>query len=268
LSPIVLDQYLSRWDLTPDGDPIVTPTSTLMPVRQHSTPAMLKIATHREEIVGNRLMVWLDGQGAARVLAHEGNTVLLERAIGARSLADLAGSERDDEASRIICGVVAQLHAVRKKPPPDLVPLTQWFRELPPAAAAKGGILVRCAEVARELLATPADIVVLHGDIHHDNVLDFAERGWRAIDPQGLIGERGFDYANIFCNPDHETAAAPGRLDRQVDIVAAAAGLERTRLLKWIVAWAGLSAVWSISEGELPDTALEIAERATAVLNE
>lgn len=261
--------YLASWDLVPDGDVIVTPTSMLMPVRQQTIPAMLKIATHMEEKQGNRLMMWWGGQGAARVLAHDDDGLLLERAVGKKALADFAQTGRDDEASRILCDVIAKLHAVRKAPTPDLVPLTRWFRDLEPAAAVNGGMLVRCAEVARELLAAPADIVALHGDIHHGNVLDFGDRGWLAIDPKGLIGERGFDYANIFCNPDHETATAPGRLERQVHVVADAAGLNRTRLLKWIVAWAGLSAAWHISEGgESPDTALEVAARAVAALSD
>jgi streptomycin 6-kinase len=42
----------------------------------------------------------------------------------------------------------------------------------------------------------------LHGDLHHENVLDFGERRWLAIDPHGLHGERFFDFANIFTNPD------------------------------------------------------------------
>jgi hypothetical protein len=45
------------------------------------------------------------------------------------------------------------------------------------------------------------DVVVLHGDMHHENILKFSSRGWLAIDPKGLVGERGFDYANIFCKP-------------------------------------------------------------------
>jgi streptomycin 6-kinase len=36
-----------------------------------------------------------------------------------------------------------------------------------------------------------------------------------AIDPKRLVGERGFDYANIFCNPDRHTATSPQRLSRQ-----------------------------------------------------
>jgi streptomycin 6-kinase len=88
------------------------------------------------------------------------------------------------------------------RPLPGLAPLSHWFRELQPAAATHGGILVRCAETAQALLAEPRDIGVLHGDLHHGNVLDFGVRGWLAIDPKGHLGERGFDFANIFSNPD------------------------------------------------------------------
>ena len=67
---------------------------------------------------------------------------------------------------------------------------------------------------------------VLHGDIHHDNILDFGKRGWLAIDPKRLQGERGFDYANLFCNPDladpsRPIAASPGRFARRLEIVGA-----------------------------------------------
>lgn len=50
-------------------------------------------------------------------------------------------------------------------------------------------------------MADPHDVVVLHGDIHHGNVLDGGERGWRAIDPKGLLGERTFDFVNILLAP-------------------------------------------------------------------
>jgi streptomycin 6-kinase len=102
--------------------------------------------------------------------------------------------------------------------------------------------LNQAASTALELLAEPEEVVVLHGDIHHGNVLDFGPRGWLAIDPKGLVGERGFDHANLFCNPDLASATAPGRLARQATIVAEAARLDRRRLLRWILAWAGLSA--------------------------
>ena len=87
---------------------------------------------------------------------------------------------------------------------------------------------------------------MVHGDMHHGNVLNFGPRGWLAIDPKGLIGERYFDYANIFCNPDNEMATRPGRLSRQVQVVSEAAHLECSRLLAWVAAWAGLSAAFPL----------------------
>ena len=264
-------KYLRRWKLTLDGDPIISLGSRLLPVRIEGFPAMLKVAIDTEEKLGGLLMTWWDGQGAAQVFAHEDDALLMERAEGTNSLVDMVCGGRDDEASRLICRTVAELHAPRSThggcPLPDLVPLAQWFRELEPAAATHGRILADCAAMARELLASEREAVVLHGDIHHGNILDFGSR-WLAIDPKGLIGERGFDYTNLFCNPEAEIATAPGRLARQVDVVAEAAGLDRRRLLKWIMAYAGLSAAWFLGDGEWEPakTPLAVAELAAAEL--
>jgi streptomycin 6-kinase len=259
----MFERFLTRWGLTPDGEPIFTHSSTLLPVRRGEEPAMLKIAHGEEERSGAALMVWWGGDGAARVLAHDGDALLLERAVGKRSLEAMANQGRDDDATRIICAAAARLHAPRSEPlPPTLVPLTRWFAELEPAAAKHGGLLARAAVTARELLATPREIAVLHGDIHHGNILDFGSRGWLAIDPKGLIGERGFDYVNLLRNPDDEIAMAPGRFERQATVVSEAAGLERSRLLRWTLAFAGLSAAWILGEGDDPSSDLAISELA------
>jgi streptomycin 6-kinase len=179
----------------------------------------------------------------------------------------MARGGQDETANAILCGAVARLHAPRAKPPPTtLAPLPVWFRQLGPAAATHGGVLVNSAAAAAALLASPREERVLHGDIHHDNVLDFGPRGWLAIDPKGLHGERGFDYGNLFCNPDIQTAAAPGRLARRAATVARLAGIEPRRLMRWVLAYAGLSAAWTIGDGGDPALALAIAQIAAAEL--
>lgn len=203
------------------------------------------------------------------MFAHAGDALLLERATGDGSLIELArsGAEGDDAASRRLCAVAATLHARAGCPPGGaLIPLPRWFAALEPAAARYGGILRRSAAAARDLLAAPQDPVVLHGDLHHGNVLDFGPRGWLAIDPKGLLGERGFEFANVFCNPDLATATAPNRLARQVAVVAAAAGLDRERLRRWILAYAGLSAAWTLGDGGDATLALTVAELAAAAI--
>jgi streptomycin 6-kinase len=109
-------------------------------------------------------------------------------------------------------------------------------------------------------------VTVLHGDIHHGNVLDFGERGWLAIDPKGLLGERTFDFVNILRNPDPEIALAPGRFARQVRLIAEFANVDRARLLGWTIALTGLSAAWFLEEGERPTVDLAVMEIALAEL--
>ena len=66
-------------------------------------------------------MDWWDGDGAARVLARDDDAILLERAEGTASLADMARNGRDDEACRVLCAVAGRLHASRPQPLPELV---------------------------------------------------------------------------------------------------------------------------------------------------
>lgn len=260
-------KYMAKWELIPDGEPFITQSSMFLPALYKNIPAMLKIALVSEEQAGGQLMVWWNGQGAARILAHDRNAFLMERAIGEKSLVTMAKHHQDDESSRIICEVVARLHAPNNKSlPPTLVPLSVWFRSLESASEQYGGMFAQAAASAHDLFKEPQEIVVLHGDIHHANILDFGKRGWLAIDPKGLLGERGFDFANIFCNPDKDIATKPGRLEHQATIVAEAAGLDRTRLLQWILAYAGLSAAWHLEDKSDPEIAIAVAEIALAAL--
>lgn len=262
----MINEYINRWGLVPDGSLIVTNGGHLLPVQYNGIPAMLKVAAQEEEKLGAALMGWWRGEGAARVLAHEGAALLLERAEGGMGLAELVRDGQDEDACLIICAVVSKLHAPRPEKLPKLTGLTEWFRGLEASATAHGGIFADAAATARELLASPQDVRVLHGDIHHNNILDFGRRGWLAIDPKGLVGERGFDYANIFCNPDSKTAVNPEQFSRRVNVVATAAALDHRRLLQWILAWAGLSASWHLEDGSMPDTALAVAQMALAKL--
>lgn len=239
---------------------------------------MLKLAFEEEEQHGPDILKYWDGEGAARVLEHEGHAVLLERVIGARSLAEMTWTGQDDEATRIICSVAAKLHAPRPHPRPEMIPLETWFAALGPQAKKHGGILALADAAARELFAEPREVTTLHGDLHHDNVLDGGERGWLAIDPKRLWGERGYDFANILCNPDVAeqnpnrapqkvpVATVPGRLKHQASIIAEAANLDCARMLKWVLAYCGLSAAWHLEDGNVPEFEFAIAGMAATEL--
>lgn len=267
LANAILDEYQQRWNLQIDGDAFSTNSSLLQPVLYKGSLAMLKIPMVDEERRASQLMVYWNGNGAVRVLKHSPVALLMERAIGKRSLRKMVMDGNDDEASRIICGVAKQLHTTAGFATLQLIPLSEWFKSLLFSAAQLGGVFSQAADIAKFLLNYPIDEVVLHGDLHHGNILDAEDSGWLAIDPKALYGERGFDYANLFSNPEMTIAIQNGRLTQQVGVVANAAHLDPKRLLQWIVAWSGLSASWMLADAMQIDQKLKLIEIALTALD-
>jgi streptomycin 6-kinase len=190
---------LRIWDLELEGDSWLTPSNHIALVRRRTTTmsAVLKVPLVDEERLGSRVLDWWAGDGAARVYAIDDHgAVLMERATPDAPLRSMAESASppaygsDLEATRTLIAVTQRLHqhSETAPPPDDLLPLRRWFRELFSWADQVGGYFTRAAMIAKELLDHQRDCRVLHGDIHHDNVLWFGpERGWLAIDPKGVV---------------------------------------------------------------------------------
>lgn len=228
---------------------------------------MLKVVTSADERNGAAALAWFGGQGAVEVLEQQGDALLMARAEQADALVDRVRTGDDDGATRIICSVVKALHASRPAPPPvGLTPLPRRFRALFRTADTPGADehYVSAAAVARRLLAEPRDEVVLHGDIHHQNILHDPVRGWVAIDPKGLVGESTFDYANTLENPIdlRERVLAPGRLRRQAGIIAEESGIALRRLLEFTFAFGALSECWGVEDGNASGLALQVSRIA------
>ena len=263
--------YMSRWHLVADGTPVRTASSYLVPVTRDGYPAMLKVTSDPDERRGNHLMTFWNGPGAAAVLEHDREALLLERAVIGRTLADLVYAGLDDEATRNLCKIAGLLHSASLLPQKDMRSLKSWFAELLEPLPNSAEWLKDCAGQARSLLSDPQEQIALHGDLHHDNVLDFGARGWRAIDPKGLYGERAADFAALFLNPDladsqRPYAIFPQRFQHRIRLVSSHAGIEPVRLLRWIHAWSGLSAVWFVKDGAAPETQRAIAHLASEAL--
>ena len=130
----MFDAYLQRWNLAPAGAPITTPAARLLPVLHEGQPAMLKISHEQDEREGGVLMRWWDGQGAARVLAHDDDAILLERATGTRSL---AGTPATAATTRPRASSAMCWPACTRRAPPPLRTLESWFVDLWPMAGAR-----------------------------------------------------------------------------------------------------------------------------------
>jgi streptomycin 6-kinase len=255
--------HIAKWRLVAEGPEIETPSSWLLPVRQAAAPAMLKVyKPGSDERHGTDYLRYVEGDGAVRVMAADEEALLMERATGSRSLFDMAVNGGDAGAGEILAGIVAKLHRPRvAPPPPTLVPLERHFASLF-ERASEHRLLGRSAATARALFSTSQDVIPLHGDLHHSNVLDGGVRGWLAIDPKGLIGERTYDVANLLGNPwpHDELVHSTGRMRGMAGLYASRLGMDERRVLAFALAHAGLAASWDLDDGSDPAYRLKCAE--------
>ena len=93
--------------------------------------------------------------------------------------------------------------------------------------------------------------MLLHGDLHHYNVLFDNERGWVAIDPKGVVGELEYEIGAILRNPVElpELFADPAVVERRLKTLTGLLSLNYTRALIWSFAQAILSAIWGVEDG-------------------
>ena len=261
----MLQTWIDRWRLTPDGAVFVTEAtrSRVQPVRTaDGMQAVLKVAASDEERRGGAAMEWWAGCGAARVLARSGAALLLERLNGEGELQAMAarGGGDDDAATRILCRVAMGMHRPAEADV-ALIDLELWFAELHRAAGAPSRerpLFAQASATAKDLFAGGASAVALHGDMHHGNALRSADGDWVAIDPKGLVGDPGYDFANILNNPSAEIAHAPGRLGRQARVIAECSGQPLPQVLRWAFTYAALSGAWSWADGREDRAALAL----------
>ncbi len=114
-----------------------------------------------------------------------------------------------------------------------------------------------------ELLASQAEPVLLHGDLHHFNILAARRQPWLAIDPKGVVGEPAYDVGALLHNPVGllEAPRPGGILERRVEILTKELGLDRARVRGWALAQAVLAAYWGLEDsGRVWEEALVFAE--------
>ncbi|HEV2529977.1 MAG TPA: aminoglycoside phosphotransferase family protein [Thermomicrobiales bacterium] len=225
--------------------------------RADGTPVVLKAAYDRASLVPEIEALRLaDGSGLVPIieLAPEGDAYLMRRAVPGDELID---HPDDEEASRILGRTMAALWrpipAVH--PFPTVVGWGQGFDRMRERYGGGTGPLpaeltARAERMYAELLSTSAEPVVLHGDLHHHNVLRDGDE-WSAIDPKGVVGEPAYEIGAMMRNrlPDlSDPEAARAILLRRLAIVAEETGLDADRLRRWTVAQALLTAWWVVED--------------------
>lgn len=254
--PTVLDTWRRRWeiDLEP-GEPLDAMNLVLFGHSRRAGDVVLKLSVPsfetRAELAATRLA---SGNGFVRLIDADPDACLIMtgRIHPGGALRDTG--LKDDEMTRICARKLLEFWQ-QPEPETDLILLDHWARELldhepERHARAPNDLLLEARDIARDLLGSPTSRSLLHGDLHHQNILCGKGDTWVTIDPKGLIGERGYDITAWMMNP----WGAPLRPDyvdianQRLDIFADMLGEPRQRLAQWAVVQAALSLCWGLHQ--------------------
>jgi streptomycin 6-kinase len=217
-----------------------------------------------------------DGIGVVRVYDHIEGAVLLERLSPGTSLASFALDGRDDEATEILAEVIHRMSRPNEplgEASKQFAAVEEWGRAFQ-SYLESGDKQIQADLVERgqglyfELCESQRDTRLLHGDLHHYNVLLDCDRGWVAIDPKGVVGEIEYEIGASLRNPyeSPDLFTSPETVERRLKLYGAKLKLDSDRALAWGFAQAVLSAIWSVEDGFAVDSSNPAVRLANAML--
>ena len=177
------------------------------------------------------------------------------------SLGDIARGGDPVTACDLLAETARRLHGAPRVSDEGLKNLNAVFAPLfecrfaPDCPGTLRQDMIRAIDLARGLLASQDAQVALHGDLHHDNVIQ-TRAGPRTIDAKGNVGDLGFELANALRHPKEmsQLVRSPGQIDRCIELYAAAMQVEPERLTRWVAAKCALSIFWR-SDGAIENDA-------------
>ena len=147
----------------------------------------------------------------------------------------------------IACMIIDKLHTQATVPKNQFTYISEWLKVLDKDWNIDHNLLAKAKDYRDELIASAKHEVLLHADLHHDNIINNGN-SWLAIDPKGIIGDPAIEYWGIIRN-----------VDADFDYISANANIPADRLKKCSFVMAILHAIWCIEDNMNPSIFINFA---------
>lgn len=152
----------------------------------------------------------------------------------------------------VFCKVMQRLHQASNHVVGSFPHIKDWLDALDKAWDIPEHHLQKARRLRDNLLQTSRNERLLHGDLHHENILQHGET-WVVIDPKGVIGEPSYEVAAFIRNPMPDLlnlAEARAIISHRIQYFANAFALSKERILDWCFVQAVLALAWALEENE------------------
>jgi len=249
-----LSLYIKKWNLSESKLIAETATSSLYAVEREE-PLVLKIFTEmgaKDELNGGAALRAWAGNGAVHLKDSDEGAVLIERLYGPNLYA-LSESGHENEATKIFSEIIKKIHSVKTQDLKDIPSLETLFSSLKyyQEYGYSRHLFKKALEVSEQLLASQTKTVLLHGDLHHENVMKRKGGEYVCFDPKAFLGDPAYEIATILKNPRDYPSISQNEatcLRRAADF-SKSLGLPIDRILGFAFVHVCLSTLWSIQDG-------------------
>lgn len=218
---------------------------------KNNNPIILKLSSDIDRLKQEAAALKaFSGFGVVEVLEEKQGMLLMTRATPGTSLKTYFPS-RDNEAIHIICELIKRLHQAPLPPENTFPHIRDWLQILDQEWNIPIHYLNKARVLRNQLLETSVPSVLLHGDLHHDNILQNSKE-WIVIDPKGVIGEPAYEVAAFIRNPISELLESENAVNiikNRISTFSDILGFDTKRIQDWCFVQALLAWAWALEDG-------------------
>lgn len=219
-------------------------------VKYQNKSAIIKIAPPKQSLERESLCLSSFQKDSPTIFHFEEkeNAILMEYIYPGKSLKNLVKAGKDDQATKIICNIIRELkfqNMPKQHPFKHLSEIAEDLNIL--IGHLDKALLDKAIHLFQELTADRSEDIMLHGDLHHDNILSSADN-WKIIDPHGYVGEPTAEVGAMIRNPyDCFPNDKPLEkiLERRLSILRDELPYDFVRIKAWCYCISVLSAAWT-----------------------
>lgn len=234
---------------------------------QHNDVVVLKIGYDIREVLQEAYALQLyNGNGCVKLLDVDRarGAMLLEFVQPGNSLKKYFPHDELSAISAIV-KVIKHLHRAPLPKINNIPCIALWLETIQenvhPSIPSKH--LRQAQKLMAQLLETQGPPVLLHGDLHHENILSSHRSEWLAIDPKGVLGESAFELGAFIRNPLPELLEQKNPtavMAQRINLFSTMLALDPQRIKAWCYVSTILAACWAEEDSNRSEQFIHLAE--------
>ncbi|MFN7038276.1 MAG: aminoglycoside phosphotransferase family protein [Alphaproteobacteria bacterium] len=218
---------------------------------QNYKPVIVKISIDIEAMKCEAAAIeTFENYGGVKLLAEEKGLLILEKITPGNTLKSYFPN-KDKEALQIVCNLIEKFHKVPLPQFNQFPNVKDWLRALDQDWDIPNYYLEKAKVLRDQLLSTADKEFLLHGDLHHDNIL-YDGSNWVVIDPKGIIGPAAYELGAFIRNPIPEllnNENVKDIIESRISSFSTILNMPYKNILYWCYMQNILAWIWALEDG-------------------